>query len=473
MDVDELLLAGPVGEVVLRLDEAVTRRRLRQLVAERHGRLADAGAGAGSSVAVRLPPSLEYIAVVLAVWRAGAQAILIDHRFTGYEVASCLERLRPQLAVEPVGAVARPMRGFHDIGSKVVALPGGVPAAGGHALIQFSSGSTGPSKIIGRGAEDLVAEVERYTRIDGFPSSGRQVVSLASLTNVLGLVGGLLNSLHTGAELVLPRQTGTEGILRCLAAAGSPAVLLAVPSQLELLARVSAPPPTPLFEGAITGGELLRDELWNSFADRYGVRIGTMYGMTEAGVMATDLSGAHRPELTPAAGHEFRVEDGELLLHRPESPYLGATDPGRWADGWLRTRDAGSVDPVTGRVTVLGRLDSQISVNGLKVDLNEVEQLLAHAPGVTEAVVVHDGAIRAYVALDDARHGTAPVEAWLKERLAPYKRPRAVHALPVLPRTSSGKPVRSASALAEAREGAARSAREGVSRSARQDVSRS
>ncbi len=283
------------------------------------------------------------------------------------------------------------------------------------------------------------------------------MVSLASLTNVLGLVGGLLNCLHTGAELILPRHTGTEGILRCLAMADAPAVLLAVPSQLELLARVSAPLPTPLFEGAITGGELLRDELWNSFADRYGVRIGTMYGMTEAGVMATDLSGAHRPALTPAPGQQFRVENGELLLRRRTSPYLGITDPGRWADGWLRTRDAGSVDPATGRVRVLGRLDAQISVNGLKVDLNEVEQLLADAPGVTEAVVVHDGAIRAYVTLDDARHGTAPVEAWLKERLAPYKRPRAVHAVPALPRTSSGKPVRNASALAAAREGVTRS----------------
>ncbi|MEU5539630.1 hypothetical protein AB0H32_42255, partial [Streptomyces sp. NPDC020362] len=57
----------------------------------------------------------------------------------------------------------------------------------------------------------------------------------------------------------------------------------------------------------------------------------------------------------------------------------------------------------------------------------------------------------------DARHGTAPVEAWLKERLAPYKRPRAVHAVPALPRTSSGKPVRNASALAAAREGVTRS----------------
>ncbi|MEU7055835.1 AMP-binding protein [Streptomyces sp. NPDC046197] len=457
MDVDELFLAGPAEQVVLRLDAPVDRGLLRQLVDERRRRLQDAGATAGSSVAVHLPPSLEYVATVLAVWQARAQAILLDHRFTDHEVASCLDRLRPQFAVEPVGATARMMRGFHDVGSKVVTLPDGTPADTGHALVQFSSGSTGPSKIIGRTARDLVAEVERYTRIKDYPGAGHQVVSLASLTNVLGLVGGLLNSLHTGAELILPRHTGTEGILRCLAEATVPAVLLGVPSQLELLARVSAPPATPLFERAITGGELVRDELWNSFADRYGVRIGTMYGMTEAGVMATDLSGDHRPALTVAPGHEIRAENGELLLRRPLSPYLGTTDPARWSGGWLRTRDAGTVDPDTGRITVQGRLDSQVSVGGLKVDLNEVEQLLADAPGVTEAVVVHDGAIRAYVALEDDRSGTTRVEEYLKLRLAPYKRPRAVHALAALPRTSSGKPIRNAAALAAARSCAPRS----------------
>ena len=40
-----------------------------------------------------------------------------------------------------------------------------------------------------------------------------------------------------------------------------------------------------------------------SFGDKYPtVPLGIMYGMTEVGVIATDLNGEHRPALAPAPG---------------------------------------------------------------------------------------------------------------------------------------------------------------------------
>jgi hypothetical protein len=77
------------------------------------------------------------------------------------------------------------------------------------------------------------------------------------------------------------------------------------------------------------------------------------------------LFGEHRPAVMPAPGITFREQDGELHLALPASPYLGEQDPSRWSDGWLHTRDAGTVDPQTGLVRVLGRRDSQVSVGGL------------------------------------------------------------------------------------------------------------
>ena len=40
-----------------------------------------------------------------------------------------------------------------------------------------------------------------------------------------------------------------------------------------------------------TGGELVRADVYAAFVDRYDVRLGNMYGMTEVGVIATDLFG--------------------------------------------------------------------------------------------------------------------------------------------------------------------------------------
>ena len=125
--------------------------------------------------------------------------------------------------------------------------------------------------------------------------------------------------------------------------------------------------------------------------------------MTEVGVIATDLFGVNRPAVLPAPGLTVREEGGELHVSLPASPYLGDQDPSRWSDGWLHTKDAGTVDPRTGLVRVLGRRDSQVSVGGLKVDLTEVEHTLAALPEVAAAVVVHDHAIEAYLVLATER----------------------------------------------------------------------
>ena len=55
-----------------------------------------------------------------------------------------------------------------------------------------------------------------------------------------------------------------------------------------------------------TGGELVRAAVARAFSDRYGVPLGNMYGMTEVGVIGTDLYGRHRPAIAPAPGIEVR-----------------------------------------------------------------------------------------------------------------------------------------------------------------------
>jgi acyl-coenzyme A synthetase/AMP-(fatty) acid ligase len=179
-----------------------------------------------------------------------------------------------------------------------------------------------------------------------------------------------------------------------------------------------------------------------------------MYGMTELGVIATDLSGQHAPAVAPAPGMQLRVADGELLAAMPASPYIGLIDETRWVHGWLHTRDAASIDPGTGLVTILGRLDSQVSIGGLKVDLTEVEQTLCALPQVTAAVVTFDGTIDAYLVLRDGS-AAADVEAALADQLAAYKRPRRLYVLAELPRTATGKNVRDRAVLRTAAQAAA------------------
>ncbi|MGA8112441.1 MAG: class I adenylate-forming enzyme family protein [Actinocatenispora sp.] len=451
--VDEHLLSGPDDQVCLDLDGPVDRATLRAAVHERSAAFTDHGLVPGGTVALHLPPSLAYIVNLLAAWRCGAQVTLLDHRLTAYEAERALERVAPQLVVRPVEQAAVTMRAFVDVDAAIAHYPGR-PAATPHAVIQLSSGSTGPSKMIGRTAANLAEEVLRYVRIgDGVPAPGERIVLLASMVHVLGLVGGLLYGLYAGVRLSVPPRLTASGILKTVAASPEPTTLLGVPFHAELLGAVREPVELPQLRRMTTGGELVRADVWRAFTDRYGVPLGTMYGMTEIGVIATDLHGHHRPALMPAPGIEVRVDGGELLLGMPASPYLGLVDPTRFTDGWLHTRDAGGLDPDTGLLTVLGRLDSQVSVGGLKVDLTEVEHTIADLPGVASAVVVYDGAIEAYLMLDDPSAADA-LDGAMAERLAAFKRPRVVHVLDQLPRTATGKLVRDATVLrAAARNG--------------------
>ncbi|WP_349876788.1 fatty acid--CoA ligase family protein [Micromonospora sp. HUAS YX12] len=446
--VDDILFTGRDTDVCLRLPDPVDKGTLRRLVREAQDRLAQAGLRAGGAAALRLPPSPAYVAHLLATWRTGAQAILLDHRLTDHEVDQALRRLSPQVVVAPVRSGAGALRIFVDVTAGVSAYSGR-PAGSPHAVIQLSSGSTGPSKVIGRTAADLVAEVHRYTRIDGVALPGERIILLPSMVHVLGLVGGLLYGLHAGVELCPPERLSGDAILAAVAAQDTPATVLGVPFHIGLLASTTPAGPLPQLKRMTTGGELVPAAVANAFTDRYGVPLGNMYGMTEVGVIGTDLYGRHRPAIAPAPGIEVRERDGELWVSCPANPYVGPADPSRWADGWLHTRDAGVVDPETGLVTIKGRLDSQVSVGGLKVDLTEVEATVAALPGVTAAVVVWDDGITAYVQTDGSLTEET-LDKLIAERLAGFKRPRTLRLLDQMPRTTTGKLVRSVPALRDA-----------------------
>ncbi len=445
---DDILFTGHSGDICLRLPEPIDKGTLHRLVSEAQTRLAEAGLRPGGAAALRLPPSLAYVVNLLATWRSGAQAILLDHRLTDHEVDRALHRLTPQVVVAPVRTGGGALRVFVDVAEGITPWSDR-PAGSPHAVIQLSSGSTGPSKVIGRTAEDLVGEVHRYTLIDGVALPGERIILLPSMVHVLGLVGGLLYGLHAGVELCPPQRLSGDAILAAVAAQHSPATVLGVPFHIGLLASTTPTGALPQLKRMTTGGELVPAAVARAFTDRYGVPLGNMYGMTEVGVIGTDLYGANRPAIAPAPGIRVREQGGELQVSCPASPYVGLADPTRWSDGWLHTRDAGTVDPDTGLVTVKGRLDSQVSVGGLKVDLTEVETTLAELPGVGAAVVVWDDGITAYVQ-PDGPLSEETLDKLLAERLAGYKRPRTLHLLDQLPRTTTGKLVRSAAVLRDA-----------------------
>ena len=173
--------------------------------------------------------------------------------------------------------------------------------------------------------------------------------------------------------------------LRC--AVGEPLVFAALRDQLGLR-RIRV---------AITGGAPIAPEVLEFFRG-IGVNLTQLYGMTECSTPATVQPGNQvKPDTVgpPIPGVELRIDEhGEVLISSPGlfSGYF--QDPAATAevlrDGWLRTGDAGLLDP-DGHLVILDRAkDVSHLQDGTVFAPQYVENKLKFSPYIKEAVAVGD-----------------------------------------------------------------------------------
>lgn len=446
--VADLLRRHGDNQPVFTHERTVTRGALRAAVAAEAGSFAAAGVGEGSAVMLQVPPSFTQFEVVAALWSLGARVVPVDHRLTPAEVGVLLELTRPQYLVRAATPAGDTFRERYELVTERRA--DGVPAATRHRLVQFTSGSTGRPKVVGRGTESLVREVLRFAAAEGMTRHGERLLLLNNPAYSFGLVGGLLHSLAAGVTVVFPARHTAEDVLKA-AERHQVDVVSGQPFHFGLLAEAADRSALRSVRAAFSGGELMPPEVAERFASAYGFRVGECFGTTETGALTLDAGGTTRPAVgRPLPDTTIRVRDGLVEVALDESPYLVGDDPARYSDGWFRTGDRGEFDG-RGNLRLLGRADSVVMVRGFNVDLTEVEAAVRAHPLVAEAVVVHDGAVTAYVGAPAGALTAAEVAAWCAGRLAEFKRPERVHVRPALPRTSSGKLVRDPGVLADAR----------------------
>jgi long-chain acyl-CoA synthetase len=117
-------------------------------------------------------------------------------------------------------------------------------------------------------------------------------------------------------------------------------------------------------------------------------------------------------------------------------------------DGWFRTGDLARIT-ADGYVTIVGRKRERIKRGGYSVFPGEVEAVLLTHPAVGEAAVagIADDALGeevvAWVVLKAGGGADADeLIGWCRERLAAFKYPRRVRFVDALPRSATGKVLR-------------------------------
>ena len=216
----------------------------------------------------------------------------------------------------------------------------------------------------------------------------------------------------------------------------------------------------------IGAGEPLNPEVIEQVRAAWGLTIRDGYGQTETtaqvgnapgqrvvpGSMGKPLPG-YTIELLDSEGRP--AEEGELSICLQPRPlglmpgYHG--DAARTADvmqgGYYRTGDVARRD-ADGSITYVGRADDVFKASDYRISPFELESVLIEHPAVAEAAVVPSpDALRlavpkAFIALragHAAQAATAQsIFAFLRQRLAPYKRIRRIE-FAELPKTISGK----------------------------------
>jgi acyl-CoA synthetase (AMP-forming)/AMP-acid ligase II len=114
--------------------------------------------------------------------------------------------------------------------------------------------------------------------------------------------------------------------------------------------------------------------------------------------------------------------------------------------GWLRTGDLCYVD-ADGYLFVVDRLKELIKYKGIQVAPAELEALLCAHPAVADAAVVprpdpEAGEVPVAHVATRSQVSAAELEAWVADRVAPYKRLRGIRFVDQVPRSPTGKLLR-------------------------------
>lgn len=437
----ELLDHGAHDGVFARVGREVTFGALRAEVGWLAQTLSSHGIRAGNTVALQGTPSFTQLWSIFALWSLGAQVLLFEPRLRRPERAALLEMCAPQFFVT-FGGLYRQADIFVDQCEVLVRrMPGGQPVHSSHCVVQFSSGTTGRHKAVGRTSESLLVELDRLRTLDGMPKAGERVAVLDSVAHSFGLIGGLLYALDAGATTVFPTARTPRAIAEAAALAH---VVIGNPWHFDYLASAADDVMLPDLRLAVSGGEVLPRDVYEAFARRYGVTIGQAYGTTETGIIATDLTGMFgTPTIgVPVQGVRTRVVGGVLEVHVPQSPYLCREDM-PWTGGWMSTHDLVTRDPETGALRLRGRA---VDTGHVHVDLLEIEAVLCAHEHVADAVVLGVDPIEAHVA-SPADLDQAELRAWCRQFLGDAVAPARYHIVRELPRTANGKVIRNRAQL--------------------------
>ena len=341
------------------------------------------------------------------------------------------------------------------------------------AFLQYTGGTTGVSKGAMLTHRNMVANI---LQADGFlrpfALEGEEVIITAlPLYHIFALTVNCLTYMRFGAASVLitnPRDM--PGFVKTLKGVRFTAIT-GVNTLFNGLMNTSGFSDLDFSPMRISvgGGMAVQSAVAERWKSMTGVALLEGYGLTETSPCAC-MNPLHLDDYTgtvgvPMASTECRVIDdsgnplpvdtpGELCIRGPQVMRGYWNRPEETAaaidgEGWLRTGDVAQMD-ARGFFRIVDRKKDMILVSGFNVYPNEIEEVLSQHPEVLEvgAIGVPDElsgeAVKIVVVKRSPGLTEESLQAYCKEHLTGYKRPRHIEFTQELPKTNVGKVLRRA-----------------------------
>lgn len=323
------------------------------------------------------------------------------------------------------------------------------PVAEDPALLVYTSGTTGTPKGALLSHANLLWGAEAL-RVAWHWTPDDRLVHALPLFHLHGLGAALNGSLHAGSAVLLRSRFDPADVL-VAASEHSATMFFGVPTMYLRLAEDASVGNLRPLRLCVSGSAPLPPELFHAVESLSGQTILERYGMTETMLTVSNpYSGERRPGTVglPLPGVELRLAErdeievrGPMVFggywNRPEANALAFTE-----DGWFRTGDIGAFDD-EGYLRIAGRTKELIISGGYNVYPREVEEALLAHPAIADAAVAGlpspewGEQVTAWVVADGL--SASEVLDFARERLAPYKCPKAIRFVPELPKNALGK----------------------------------
>jgi long-chain acyl-CoA synthetase len=470
------------GSVAVRLgDLALTYAELDERSARLAALLEQHGLRPGDRVGVMLPNVLEFPISYYGVLRAGGVVVPMNVLLKRREIAYYLGDSGAKLLLAWHGFAEEAREGAAEAGAELIEVEPesfgrmldeqeprpGIAATEEEdtAVILYTSGTTGKPK----GAELTHFNLSRNAEIAAETTcairGGDVALGALPLFHSFGQTVSMNASLGSGATLTLVPRFDPGEVLETMQRDGV-THFYGVPTMYGALLHH---PDRERFDTSalricITGGASMPVEVLRGFEQAFGCELLEGYGLSETSPVAcTNHPGRERKPGsigTPLIEVEMRVVDeqgnevpqgevGEIVIrgHNVMKGYWQRPDATAEAirDGWFHSGDMGRIDE-DGYFFIVDRKKDMIIRGGYNVYPREVEEILYEHPKIREAAVLgipHDEwgeEIGAAVVLHDGEEcSPEEVSAFVKERIAAYKYPRAVWFLEDLPKGPTGK----------------------------------